>query len=180
MISLSRDLLEFEMLAAGNDRGRDLVELRRREDEDGVGGRLLEGLEQGVERGPGDLVDLVDDDDLVPAVDRLVLNALAEGPDLVDAAARGAVDLEDVDGAVLDDRHAFLADVAGRGRRALDAVQGFGQDPGGRRLAGAPHPREQIGLGHALRPDGVLKGLDDGPLADHVLKCLRPVLAGEY
>ncbi len=59
-----RQAPEVEALAAREDRRRDLVALGRREDEDGVGRRLLERLEEGLERGRRDRVDLVDDEDL--------------------------------------------------------------------------------------------------------------------
>ena len=63
--------------------------------------------------------------------------------------------------------------------RAVDAVEGLGKDAGGRRLSCTPHSRKQIGLRNPVCLDGVPEGLDDGPLADHFLKGLRPVSTGE-
>ncbi len=40
---------EVEHLATGEDGGKDLVFLRGGQDEDGVGGRFLQGLQEGIE-----------------------------------------------------------------------------------------------------------------------------------
>ena len=58
--------LEDERLTARPDRREHLREVRRAEDEDEVRRRLLDELQQGVERGVGELVRLVEDVHLVP------------------------------------------------------------------------------------------------------------------
>ena len=72
-----------------------------------------------------------------------------------------------------------LADIAWGRRRALGAIQGFSEDPGGRRLPDAARPGEQIGLGNTTGPDRVLKRLDERLVPDHLFKGLGPVLTGE-
>ena len=57
-------------------------------------------------------------DDLVAAVEGLVLDGLPEGPDVVDPPVRGPVDLEDVDRAVLVDL-----------RQKSHSLQGVGVGP---------------------------------------------------
>src|SRR5213076_931365 len=56
--------------------------------------RLLERLQQRIEGGLRELVDLVDDVDLVAAPCRRVLHVLAQRADLLDAAVRRPVDPE--------------------------------------------------------------------------------------
>ncbi len=178
------DLAELEMLAAGNDRRRDLVELRRRENEHGVRRRLLERLEKGVEGMRREHVDFVDDEHLGAGIGGLVFDHLADGFDVVDLAVGGAVDLEDVDGAALMDGLAELAGalpVGARVRRgAVDAIEGLGQDAGHGRFAGPPDAGEEVGLGDAARGDGVLDGPDNGQLSDDLLELPGPVFPGEY
>ncbi len=102
-LELDEDVVEFdgvkaEVLAARADGLRNVLGLRGRHHEDDVVGRLLEGLEQGVEGGVGDLVGFVEDPDLVLVAGGAVAGGLAQLADLVDAAVGGGVDLKDVDG----------------------------------------------------------------------------------
>ncbi len=178
------DLAELEVLTAGNDGRRDLVEFRRREDEDRVRRRLLQGFEKGVKGVRREHVDFVDDEDLVTGVDGFVLDHLTDRLDVVDLTVGGAVDLQDVDGAAFVDGLAELAGMvpvgAGMGRGAVEAVQGFGQNTGDRCLARAPHTGEKIGLGDAAGGDSVLDGPDDGQLSDDFLEHPRSVFPREY
>ena len=87
---------ELEDLAARGDRVGHLERLGGREDEPHVRRRLLERLQQRVPGEVGELMRFVDDVDLGLAARRRVLHVLAQIPDLLDAAVRGAVDLEDV------------------------------------------------------------------------------------
>ena len=63
-----RDAPELVALAAREHRGGYLVDFGGRQDEDGVGRRLLQRLQQGVESRRGEHVDFVDDIDLVTAL----------------------------------------------------------------------------------------------------------------
>ncbi len=67
---LVRDPAEVEPLRPGHDRGRDLLRFGRREHENDVRRRLLEGLQQGVEGVARELMGLVDDIHLVLALGR--------------------------------------------------------------------------------------------------------------
>ena len=84
--------------------------LRGGEHEDGPVGRLFEGLEEGVPGGVGDLVRLVEDDDLVLAlVGGAGLDLGGEEAGVVDAAVGGGVNLFDVEGVRLFEDGVFLA-----------------------------------------------------------------------
>ena len=172
---------EVEALAARQDRGGDLVPLRRREDEYGVGRRLLERLQERLEGGRGDRVDLVDDEDLPAVPHRRVADDLDQVAGLVDLAVRGAVDLERVDRAPLEDLLARLARptrARGRpgGRPAVDAGR---QEPRRGRLPDAARPREEVGVGHPVLGEGVRQGAHDLGLPDDVGEGPGAPLAGE-
>ena len=79
------DAVEIVRLAAGQDRGQDLVLLGGGEDEDRVCRRLLQRLEEGVEGRLGQHMDLVDDIDAVLAHLRRHLHFLDQGLDIVHA-----------------------------------------------------------------------------------------------
>ncbi len=102
--------MKAEVLAARTDGLGNVFRLRGREHEDGPIGRLFEGLEEGVPRGVGDLVRLVEDDDLVLAlVGGAGLNLGGEKAGVVDATVGGGVDLFDVEGVRLLEDGIFLA-----------------------------------------------------------------------
>ena len=174
------DRAQLEDLRPRQDRLGDLVQLGRRHHEDDVRRRLLHRLEEGVERRARELVDLVDDEDLVAIARRPHLQAVDDHlADVVDAGVRRGVDLEHVEVAALGDLDAGVADAAGVRRRPLLAVEGAGQDAGGRGLADAAGAGEHEGLGDAAGRDGVAKGLGDALLPDHLVEALRPPLARE-
>ena len=106
---------EDERLAARADGRQHLLQLGRAEDEDEVGRRLLDQLQQRVERGVRELVRLVEDVDLVAALDRLQDDALADLADVVDPALGGGVHLDDVERRAGRDREARVARPVGVG-----------------------------------------------------------------
>ena len=160
------DRAEVEALAAGEDGGGKLPCLGGGEDEDDVGRRLLEGLEEGVERRLREHVDLVDDVDLAAAPGGRVPGVLAKRPHLVDAAIAGPVDLDDVERAPRDHLAARLAGGARRraGAAGSLAVEPHGQKPRRRRLADPSGAGEEVGVGDPLAREGVLQGPYDGVL----------------
>jgi len=170
---------EIELLTAGDDGLRDFVQFGRCQDENNVGRRLLERLEQRVERLGGQHMDFIDDEDLVPVAGGGVLDVLAQLADLPDAAVGGRVDLQNVDGVALGDLQAGGAGVARVGSGALVAVERLGQDAGRGCLADAPRAREQVGVGDPTEADGVLQGAGDGLLAHHLLELLGAPFAGD-
>ena len=95
---IHRDALEIIALAARLDGGRHLVRLGRRKDEHHMGRRLLQGLQQRIERLGGEHVHLIDDIDLVSAVHGRKLHGLPQLADLIDAAVRGRINLKHVHG----------------------------------------------------------------------------------
>ncbi len=170
---------EIVALAPGQDGHRHLVGMGGGQDEDCVGRRLLQSLEEGVEGRVGEHVDFVDDIDLVRPLGGHVLDLLPQVPDFVDAPVGGAVDFQHVQGGAVGDLPADLAGVVGVGRGALLAVEGLGQDAGHRGLADAPGAAEQKSVGHPAGAQGVLQRPGDGLLAHHLLKVLGTPFPGQ-
>ena len=159
-------------LEARQDRRREARRLGRGEHEDDEVGRLLERLQERVPGVPGDLVRLVEDVDLAPELAGRIRQSLAQVADVVDAAVAGGIDLDQVEGRPLADRDAGRAGVAGVAVLQVGAVDGLGQDPGERGLAGPARPDEQDRVADALGSDGVAERLDDGFLADDLAEGL--------
>ena len=160
------DQAEVVLLAAREDRVRDLVVLGGGEDELHARGRLLEGLQEGVEGPRGQHVDLVDDPDLEAVPGRVVAGALAQLPDLLHAVVGGPVDLLHVEGGAGRDLRAggALAARVGGGPVAARAVEGLGQDARGGGLADSARAGEEEGMADAARGQGVLEGARDRAL----------------
>ena len=108
---------EDERLAARAHGRQDLGEVGRAEDEDEVGRRLLDQLQERVPGGVRELVRLVEDVDLVAALGGLEDDAVADLADVVDPALRGGVHLDDVERGAVGDRDAGVADLVRRRRR---------------------------------------------------------------
>ena len=172
------DGVEVEALHAREDRGEDLLRVGGAHDEDHVLRRLLEGLEQRVERRRREHVDLVDDVDLVAAAHRGVVDA---GDDLladvVDAGAARGIQLVDVGVLAGGDELALLAGAVGQVARALLAHEGLGDDARHGGLARAARPAEQVGVARAVLGHGALEGGDHVGLANYLLKRLWAILA---
>ena len=124
-------------------------------------------------------VHFVDDVDLVAALRRGVADVVAQLAHVVDAVVARAVDLDARRGVAGGDLLAVVADAAGRGGRALHAVERLGEDARGRGLADAARPDEEIGVGEAVLLDRVLQRLRDVVLPDQIVKRLRPIFARE-
>ena len=76
---------EGKALAAGEDRRRDLVQLRRRQDKQQMLRRLLDRLEQGVERLHREHMDLIDDIHPLFCLCRGIDRVIPQSADMVDA-----------------------------------------------------------------------------------------------
>ena len=157
--------LEGERLAAGAD-GRDHLRLLgRAEDEDEVGRRLLDQLQERVPGRRRQLMRLVDDVDLVAALRRLEHRALADLADLVDPALRGGVHLHDVERGAVGDRAGDARRRVEVGAGAALGVQRLREDARHRRLARPARPGEEVRLPHLVGLDRVPQRADDSLLA---------------
>ena len=177
---LRRDGVEVEALDAAEDGGEDLLRVGRAHDEGHARRRLLEGLEQAVESGLAQHVDLVDDIDLATASDGGVVDA---ADDLlayvVHAGAGGSVELYDVGMLAGGDQAALLAGAVGELAGAGLAHEGLGQQARHGGLAGAARATEEVGVAGAALEDRALEGLDHVALANDLLERLRAVFGVE-
>ena len=174
------DSLKVEPLASRENRDRQLVGLGGAEHELHVGRRLLERLEERVERLPGEHVHFVDNVGLVVAPRRPDGDVLPQLPHLVDAAVAGGIDLHHVDILTGSDRHAGVADVAGLAADPAGAFKRLGIDAGGARLANAAGAGEKIGMADPARLDRPRQAAGDVFLADEFIEPLWTVAAGHH
>jgi hypothetical protein len=114
-----------------------------REEELHVRRRLLQRLQERVERRLREHVHFVDDVDLEARAHRRVRDLIAQSAHVVDARVRRRIDLDDVDVALIIRRDAALARAARIGRRTLLADQRFREDARRRRLARAARAAEE-------------------------------------
>ncbi len=91
--------MKAEVLAARTDGLGDVLGLRGGHHEDRPGRRLLEGLEQGIEGGIGDLVGFVEDENPIAVARRLGGCGGDQPAHFVDAAIAGSIDFDDIHGA---------------------------------------------------------------------------------
>ena len=133
---LGSEQAELEVLGPAADGGQHLLRVGGGQHEDDVGGRLLQGLQQGVRRRRREHVDLVDDVDLLAArgPEGGPGHQVAHG---LHPVVGGGVELVDVERGALGDLDARGADPARLAVMQVGAVEGLGQDPGGGGLAGA-------------------------------------------
>jgi hypothetical protein len=181
---LGGNAAKVEALAAREHRHRHLVHLGGGEQELHMRRRLLERLQERVERVLGQHVDFVDDVDLVARRDGRIAHRLDDLAHVVDAGVAGGVHLDDVDVAPLGYGHTrFTPTSRDRWWAALpvraDAVQRLGDEPRGRRLADAAHPGEQKGVSEAVALDRVAEGADHRVLPDQLREALGAIFAGE-
>src|SRR2546428_1847580 len=123
---------------------------------------------------------LVDDVDLVAPARGSVLHVLAQRPDLLDAAVRRAVDLDDVHERPGLTLAAHRALPAGLGTRSLGTEERPRQEPRRRRLADPARTREEVGVGDAPGGERVPEGARDRVLADDRVERLRPPFSRQY
>ncbi|OQA71363.1 MAG: hypothetical protein BWY35_02266 [Firmicutes bacterium ADurb.Bin248] len=173
---LDAEAVEVEPLAAREYRGRDALRLRRCEYEYDVRGRLLEGLEQGVVRGAREHVRLVYDVDLARQFERQEARLVDERADVVHAAVRGRVHLDDVRG-IPGAHEAGGAFAAGLAVLGGEAVDGAGEYLRGAGLARAARAREHIRVRRAARHDLVFQYGRHMLLPEHLVEAARAVFS---
>ena len=172
--------VEVKALDAREDRGQDLLRVGGAHDEDHVARRLLERLEQRVERRRREHVDLIDDVDLVAATHGGVVDAAYDLlANVVDARAGGGVELQHVRMLAGCDELTLLASAVGQVTCAALAHEGLGQDARHGGLAGAARSAEEVRMAHLALENRALEGLDHVFLADDLFERLWAVLRVE-
>ena len=148
--------------------------------------RLLQRLQQRVERRARQHVHFVEDVDLVARAHRRVADRVVDLPDVVDAVMRGGVHLHHVEMPALDDRLAVHAELRHRDGRPVHravrqlVIERARQDARGRRLADAAHAGEDPGLRDAAALERVGDRAHHRVLADQVVEGRGPVFARQH
>ena len=171
--------LEGELLAPGFDGSRHLVQLGGGQNEHQVLGRLLQNLQQCVEGGGGQHVNLVHDIHPLADCRRGVHRLVPQGADLIHAVVGGGIQLQYVkDGAVLNAQTGGAL-VAGVTIHRVLTVHRPGQDFGAGGLAGAPGAGKEVSMRQATGGHLPLEGVGNMALAHHVVEASGPPLAVE-
>lgn len=172
---------EVVVLAARVNRLRNFVGVGGGENELHVRWRLLERLEQRIERRRREHMHFVDDHHAETVAGGAVLDIAQQLAHLFHTVVGSAVDFEHIHVAGFGDLLARSALAAGLDRRAVarETVERLGKDARAGGLACATRPREEECVGDLVARDGAGKSLLDVALPGHVLEGLRPVLEGD-
>ncbi len=155
---------------------RDLLRVGSAEHEHHMRRRLLQRLEERVERLDREHVNLVDDVDLVASTRRSVVHATDDLlADVIHAGSARRVQLVYVGMLPVSDEPTVLARAIRVGRGALLADERLGKETRSGGLARTARPREQVGMAHLVRRDGVLERALDMLLPHHILEHLRAI-----
>ena len=146
---------EMKMLRPRTNRVFQIFRLCRGHDEDHAVRRLFQRFQQRVRRFTRQHVRFVEDHDLGAGSRGRITHHLAQLADLVDAAVRGCVDLNDVERSSYGNFLARIAYAARLGRRSLHAVQCFCENSGRRGLSHATRAGKNVRVRHAVVHDGV-------------------------
>ena len=145
--------MEIVPLASGQNRDGDLVHLRGSQDENHIGRRLLQRLEQGIEGPDGEHVHLVDNVNLVFSLSGGVGHLLDNIPDVGDAVVGSGVYLNHVHGRAPGDPAAGFTLSAGTAVHGMLAVDGTGKNFRHGRLSRSTGSGKKVGMSDPVRPD---------------------------
>ena len=134
---LRADAPEIEPLASRDDCRKDSVGFSGAEHENHVVRGLFQCLQEGIRGSVGQHMGFIDDVDLALALGWREVYLLPDVSDLIDATVAGGIQFDDVHELAAVDRVADGASVAGVSVLGVQAVHGFGDDPGGGGLAAA-------------------------------------------
>ncbi len=180
------DPAQVEALAARQHRDRHFSDFGGGEHEFGVLRRLLQRLQERVERRGREHVDFVDDVDLVARAGRRIAHAVVDLAHVVDAGMRGGVHLQHVHVPAFHDRLAMHAQ-----RRHVDGrplhrtvrqfvIQRAGENPRRGGFADAAHPGQDPGLRNPSGLERIRNGADHGVLADQIVEAGGAVFARQH
>ena len=174
---LRPDAGEIIPLAAGQNGGRHLLDLGRRQNKNDMGRRLFQRLEQRIEGCCGQHVHLIDNVYLIFTGAGRVSSLIAQVADIIHAVVGSGIHFHYIQNAAVVDAPADLALTAGVAIYRVQAVDRLCKNFSAGGFAGAAHTGEQIGVAHTVCHDLVFQSGDDGPLTHHVFKALGPPLA---
>ena len=160
--------LEVKTLHTAQNRLRNLIDFGRCKNENHVGRRFFERLEESVEGACREHVDFVDDENLVLADDGRVLHTFNHIADVVDAGVRGRIYFIDVHRVSAGDILAAVALATRVQRVRALAVERAGEDAGASSLAHTTGAGKKECMMETTALNGVLESLCDMFLTDHI------------
>ena len=166
---------EAVALAAGEDRGKNFMELRCCENEHEMLRRLLQNFQQRVERRFGEHVHLVDDVHALAYCGGREDCLVAQHAHIVHAVVGRRIQLDHVENGAVLNAAAGVALVAGVSVHRVLAVDRLGENARAGRFARAAGADKKIGV---AKPSGTHLGLErfgDERLPHHIVKGFRPV-----
>ena len=150
--------LEVIHLAAAQNGRKNLMLLGGTEDEDNVGRRFLQGLEESIEGRWREHMHLVDDEDRVFARLRRDEDLLAKLADIVNRVIAGSIKLVNVHAELLVEGLTALTFAARLPTLLrIEAVDGLCKDTGASGFTHASRTAEKIGMSQLPRADGILQ-----------------------
>ena len=153
------------------------MQLSGGQNKDQVSRRFLQNLQQGVESGDGQHMDLVDDIHPVFHAGRGVDRLIPQSADLVHAVVAGRVQLQHVQQASVVYTQTGGAMVAGISIYRMLAVDRLGQNFCAGGLPGATGPGEEVGVREPALGRLTAQGLGDMGLSHHIGEGLGPPFA---
>ena len=171
------DTPKVKPLAARKDGCRELLRLGRRQNKDDVGRRLLQGLEQRVERPLREHVNLVDDVHAIVSGLRRIFHLFAQVANLIDTVVARRVDFQNVQTVFIQKSLTCRAYAAGIAVFRMLTVDRARQYLRCRGLARAARAAEQIRMRDAPAHNLAAERFDDRLLTDKILKPRRAIAA---
>jgi hypothetical protein len=124
-------------------------------------------------------VNFVDDVDFKFTARWCEADIISKFANLIDAVVAGAVDFEHVEADTLGNLPARVADSARIDGRAVNAVQGLGQDSGSRSFTNPARADKKVGVSNTLLLNRIFQRLNNVILAQNVVEYLRPIFSRE-
>ena len=169
---------KIKSLATRENRDGYLLWVSRTKDEFDVPRGFLERLKQRIERLRRQHVDFVDDVDLIGCSARTHQCVLPQGPDLVDPAIAGTVDLDHI--------HVFpgidrKGDFRGRVKSSVPlrrSVESFGENACGTSFANSSRPSKQVSMADSMSLNSPEQRLRGSILPNEIFERLGPISSG--
>ena len=141
--------------------------------------RLFQCLEQSIEGGRAQHVDLIDEINAEFASGGQKTDILSQLADLLHPVVAGAVNLQNIEIIARSNFSARIASATGCLGRTIDTIEGFGKNTSRRCLSYPTGTDKEVGVGQTFIFDGVAQRPDDRILAEDLLEQLRTVFAGK-
>lgn len=161
---------EIEALTTRDDGRENLVGLGGGEDELYVLRRFFKGLEEGVEGGVREHVNLIDVVDLEAGAGGGEGGGFTEGAHLLDAVVGGSIDFEDVERTAFGDFNRERVFGVEFDTGSALGIEGFRENSGGGCFSGAAGADEEVSVCKTFLLDGITQGLDNVILSEDVVE----------